>query len=197
MNRAQNYSAMLFGCLLCIALLSSGCNPWIFSLQKNTGWPIEGRILSNYDSVDVVAPNAIRISHDSKIAMRCVNLTDGVFTTDVQLRYGTILNLEFRTTPFDDSTKNYDGLILKVGRDEVHATIHGKTTVVPTKQSTDSPFAITVVQQGDWIDVEVACTNVGRFFSKEPSTQWLLANTSAPGSALFVDPTFSPLSYIY
>jgi hypothetical protein len=198
MSSRHNVSSLiLLTCVIPTFVMCMGCNPWVFTLQENTGWPIEGRILRNYDSVDVVAPNAIRISHNSRVAMRCVNLTDGVFTADVDLRYGSILTLEFRTTPYDDSVKNADGLILHIGRDEVRTVYQGQSSTVPTNTSTSNPFNITVTQHGRWIDVEVACTDVGRFYSTQPSTQWVMAHTSAPGSALLVDPRFSPLSFIF
>jgi len=194
---SATFPKLLFIPFFALTVLVVSCNPWVFDLNKDTGWPVEGRILKNYDSVDVVSGNAIQISGDSKIAMRCVNVTDGVFSSDVQLRYGTLLTLEFRSTPFDDSTSLRNGLILTIGRDEVKAELDGKSTTVPTSQTTNKPFIVVITHQGNWIDVDIACTKIGRFKSQAPSTQWLLANTSAPGSALFVNPRFEPLSMYY
>lgn len=178
---------------LVVPLLLSACSPNRFTLQRNSGWPIEGRILGNHHNVDVVGDKQVSISNSARVALRCEALTDATFDTEVIMGENDRLELQFRTTPYDDSVNNVRGMSIMI-EPNLTTIISNEDTLykaIPIPQSV--PFRIVVAQHGRYVDVEVACVNVGRITTHIPSTQWVIINVDEGGSLAVIDPIFSPL----
>lgn len=162
-------------------------------MKENSGWPIQTRILYDRHSVERSAENAVGIKNEARIAMRCLRLTDGLFSTEVRLRPGSTLRLQSRTTPYDDSTAQKKGLIIDISDGQTSVTVNGIATSTATPLPQKSPFVVEIMNDGQWTRVVVACIEVGRFQPFGPATEWIIASLPSGGSALIADPVFEPL----
>ena len=122
--------------------------------------------------------------------MRCVELTDGVFDTEIKFEGAKQLSVQFRTTPFDDSVKHQSGFSILLTEFETKLVSVDTAIITPVLLPMNAPFRLIVRQHGNFFDVEVACANVGRIHSKDPSTQWILASVPGGGGVHFIDPQF-------
>ncbi len=174
-------------------ILLSACSPTRFTLQRNTGWPIDGRILNNHHNVEVVGNKNVSIRDSARVALRCEQLTDATFDTEMLLGENDRIELQFRTTPYDDSLNNVRGLsvVIEPNLTTVIANTDTLYKAIPIPKS--APFRIVVTQFGRYVDIEVACEKVGRLTTVSPSTQWVIINVDEGGSLDIIDPIFRPL----
>ncbi len=184
--------------IVVIAAVTQGCNPWVFGLQKQSYYPIEGRILTYHHGVEVVADNVITVSHPARIAVRTYNITDGQFDTEAKLLRGSGFTLILRSTPFSDSTHHLDKQFrLHVANPESIVSWEQHQATVATPIQPGIPFPIVVTQHGSWLDVTVACVPMGRFHIQNPSTQWITIEPDPDSQIEFVDPVFKPLTEVF
>ncbi|HLP27790.1 MAG TPA: hypothetical protein VK147_04055 [Candidatus Didemnitutus sp.] len=179
--------------IVLVGFFLSSCSYWEFTMKEYSGWPVQTRILYDRHNVDRTAENALVISNDARIAMRCSRITDGIFSAEVQIRMGSTLRLQTRTTPYDDSTAQHKGMIIDINNTQTSVTINGRVTHTQTPLPTKAPAVVEIVNDGRWTRVTVACREVGRFESTARSTEWIIASLPSGGSALIADPTFEPL----
>ena len=176
-----------------IGLCATSCSYFEFTMKGYTGWPIETRILYDRHSVSRPAQNALQLKGEARIAMRCEWITDGVFSSEINLQPGTTLRLQTRTTPYDDSIATKRGIIIDVTDGQTSVTVDGKTTISNTPLPINAPFVVELYTDGQWTCVYVACVDVGRYESATPSTQWIIASLPSGGTALLADPSIEPL----
>jgi hypothetical protein len=178
---------------LCFALTS--CNPYVFELQRLSGWPIEGRILSSKDNVDVGADNVLRVTNPAVVAVRTEQITDGMFDTELKWVSAGDVELVFRSTPYDDSTSSTNAVNVRLGFRETIVTYGDSTYRVDVPTPVDgTPFRLRVVQHGNVMDVVVGCTLVAHLTTRQPSTQWLSIRPNVGTAIEFRDPKFLPLT---
>lgn len=193
--------------VFCLMLLCS-CSPWRFILQRDADFPIEGKILRNKEHVNVFASNAVRIGGSSSVAIRTEQITDGEFDAEFRLKGGSGFDLVLRSTPFDDSTNGgKNKLTIHLSRDTSQGIMAGTAmavvstadtvATVPLTISDRVPFRVTIVQQGVYTDVVMACTRIGRFTTNTPSTQWLTIIPAADATVELVDPVYRSLEDVY
>jgi len=189
-------------CALCSLLLSS-CNPWFFSLQRHTGWDIEGKILGHKERVDVVNQNTVFVEAPAAIAIRCYQITDGVFDTEMTLdRHAeheaddeVVLRLD--STPYEDSVMNSDrGEHLVISHNNVSIAFNGEQQrVLPVAMPpAGTPFRVRLIRHGRYLNVEVACTDLGQFLLGDASTQWITIAPQGSQRIQLRDPMFHPLT---
>ena len=197
-----------FLAILTVAIVICSCNPWRFALQQKADYPIEGRILSNKNSVEVYAENAVRITSPASVAIRSEQITDGEFNTEVKLLRGSGFDVVFRSTPFDDSTNGgRNKLAIRIYRDTSLGVMAGvsmatvtsadTSVTVPITLSGREAFTIVVTQQGVYADVVVACSPIGRFKTSTPSTQWISIKPAPNASIDLIDPLFRSVEDLY
>lgn len=162
-------------------------------MQKNTGWDIEGRILRDKEHVSVVDNDHLMISDSARVAMRCEQLTDGVFDTELQMENAQRTLLQFRTSPYADSVQHNAGFTISITETETVVSNADTSIVTPLLLTPSTPFRLTVRQHGNFFDVEIACKNCGRIQTAAPSSQWLIASLPNGGTMHFIDPQFRPL----
>ena len=164
-----------------------------FSMQPNTGWPIEGKIVDNIDAVDVYADNALRVASGGAVAFRNRKLTDGVLSMQLTLQAGNSITLYTRTTPHSDSLLQDPGISVAIRNGVVTVSPITPRVSVPVTIQPDVPFVVEIKNDGPWMDITVACTHIGRFATERPSTEWVILRSSDQASFTMVDPTFRPL----
>ena len=164
-----------------------------FSMQPNTGCPIEGKIVDNIDAVHVYAPNAMRVASGGAVAFRNRELTDGVLSMQLTLQAGNSVTLQTRTTPHSDSLLQDPGISATIRNGVVTVSPLTPPVAVPVNIQPDVPFVVEIKNDGRWMDITVACTHIGRFATKRPTTEWVILRSSDQASFTLVDPTFRPL----
>lgn len=164
-----------------------------FSMQPNTSWPIEGKIVDNINAVDVYADNAMRVASGGGVALRNRELTDGVLSMQLTLQAGNSVTLHTRTTPHSDSLLLDPGVTITIRNSIVTVGPIAPRVAVPVTIQPDVPFVVEIKNDGRWMDITVACTHIGRFASERPSTEWVILRSSDLASFTLVDPTFRPL----
>jgi hypothetical protein len=164
-----------------------------FSLQQNTLWPIEGRIVRGIDSVDVFAKNAIRVESGGVIAFRSNEFTDGRLDMQLTMKPGNSVTLQTRTTPYSDTIQSDPGVSIVIRNNTVTVEPVIPRVSVPVTITPDVPFIVEIVNDGHWIDVTVACTHIGRFSTIRPSTEWLILRSNDQAHCTLVDPTYHAL----
>ena len=191
---------------LCSLALAS-CNPWYFTLQQHTGWEVEGKIYDHKEKVDVVNRNTVIVDAPAKIAIRCYQLTDGVFDAEITLfNRGTHpaddeVIFHFRSTPYADTVLSradgdYTPSVFAVVVSNDYASVtHQDTTytwrgIMPEP---GIPFRIRVIQHGRYADVEVACTDLGQYKMDDATTQWVSVSPQGGQRVEIRDPIFRPL----
>lgn len=179
--------------VLAVLILLSACSPTRFTLQRNSGWPIDGRILNNRGNVDVVNDKRVSISDTARVALRCQELTDATFDTEVLLGEKNRIELQFRTTPYDDSLNSVRGISLVIEPNLTTVSTNTDTLYKAIPIPRNAPFRIVVAQYGRYVDIEVACEKVGRLTTYSPSTEWVIINVDEGGSLDLIDPIFKPL----
>jgi len=162
-------------------------------MKEQSGWPIQTKILRDRHDVTRTADNAIQLTDGAHIGMRCKTITEGLFSTEIRLKQGTTLRLQTHTTPYDDSLASARGMIVEIGNDQTTVVCNGATSRTETPLPNSIPFVVEIVSDGRWTLLTVACTEVGRFETNSPSTQWILVSLVSGGSALIGDPSFEPL----
>ncbi len=193
---ANRYS-LLATCFSLLAALLSSCNPWVFTMQRHTGWDIEGKIYTNHQQVDLPTDNLVIVEAPASIAMRCYQITDGTFDAEFTLARdgGGGLELRFDSTPYEDTVlRSGRGERITIDQQAVTVAANGTTTTVPVVlPPAGTPFRVVLVRHGRYLDVEVACTTIGQFRIDDASTQWL-SIVPAPEQRVEVrDPQFRPL----
>lgn len=176
-------------------LLLSSCNPRLFDLQRQSGWPIEGRVLGDYRLVDVKAENLFSVAHPAAVAIRCEPITDGVFSAEAKWITPGEVVMTLRSTPFDDSTSTPESIIVRIGAAETVVT-YGPTMIrsaAPTPVD-GTPFRLHVVQHGRTVEITVGCTKVCQLTTQRPSTQWITLQPEIGSTIEFRDPKFLPLT---
>ncbi|MBC8124949.1 MAG: hypothetical protein H7X70_04375 [Candidatus Kapabacteria bacterium] len=179
--------------IVAIALCSASCSYFEFTMKEYTGWPIVTRILYDRHNVSRIAQNAVQLSSEAKIAMRCEQITDGIFSTEIKLQPGSTLRLQTRTTPYDDSIATKRGIVIDITDGETSVTVDGRTRKINTPLPNKAPFVVELYNDGQWTHIFVACVDVGRYESSTPSTQWIIASLPSGGTALIADPSIEPL----
>ena len=191
---------------LCSLLIIS-CNPWYFALQQHTGWEIEGKIYDHKERVEVVNRNTVLVEAPAKIAMRCFQITDGVFDTEVTLfNRGTYaaddeVIFHCRSTPYADTVLSrtdgdlYPSYFAVVVSNDYAVVYHQDTSyawhgIIPEP---GTPFRLRVVQHGHYADVEVACTDLGQYRMDDATTQWISVAPQGEQRVEIRDPIFRPL----
>ncbi|MCX6141221.1 MAG: hypothetical protein NTX15_10415, partial [Candidatus Kapabacteria bacterium] len=114
-----------------VAMFVSSCNYFEFTMQEYTGWPVQTRILNDRHNVTRPAPNTVHLDGDARIGMRCMQITDGIFTTEIKLNMGSTLRLQTRTTPYDDSTAFQRGMVIDITDGLTTVMINGTTQQTP------------------------------------------------------------------
>lgn len=192
-------------CALCSLLITS-CNPWYFALQQHTGWDVEGKIYDHKEKVDVVNRNTVIIEAPARVAIRCYQITDGVFDTEVTLfnrgqnAADDEVYFQFRSTPYEDTVMSQDPEYhpstfgVMVSNDYAYV-IHQDTTysfsgIIPEP---GTPFRLRVIQHGRYANVEVACTNLGTYKMDNHTSQWVSIAPQGTQRVEIRDPIFRPL----
>jgi len=172
----------------------AGCSPWNFALQKDTGWDIDGRIYDAPHLVDASAANMVSVTSPASIAIRCEELTDGTFDSEMTLSGGNV-RLRLRSTPYNDSVRRTEPYIDIVIDQSSTTILHDGTStrVASPLPEPGTPFRIFIRQFGKYIDVEVACAKVGRFETSHPSTQWISVIPGEGATVELRDPKFAPI----
>lgn len=179
--------------IVLMSLVATSCTYFEFTMKEYTGWPIQTKILRERHSVQRTTENAIQLSNGARIGMRCKTITEGVFSTEIRLNQGSTLRLQTHTTPYDDSIASIRGMIIEIGNDQTTVVCNGVTSRIDTPLPDHRPFVVEIISDGRWTILSVACTEVGRFATNSPSTQWIIASLVSGGSALIADPSFQPL----
>lgn len=178
--------------LVLASLVTTSCSYFEFTMKEQSGWPIQTKILRDRHNVTRTAENAIQLTDEARVGMRCKAITEGVFSTEVHLKQGATLQLQTHTTPYDDSTAFAKGMIIQIGNDQTTVVCNGVTSHTETPLPNKKPFVVEIVSDGNWTLLTVACTEVGRFQTNSASTQWIIASLVSGGSALIGDPSFEP-----
>lgn len=178
------------------------CSPWTFTIQQHTGWPLQGRIYTRHDLVDVEAANTIMVSHPSSVALRCEQVTEGIFDTEVTVTgplndTADVLTLRLRSTPHADTVHDAKAPV------EIRITPHVTTVVTPTSTRTvqtplpsiGTPFRIHVITFGRTMRVSVACHDVGTYAVEVPSSEWISITPGLGTTLRFADPMILPPGY--
>ena len=189
-----------------VAFMAIGCSPWHFMMQRQSGWVIEGKKRVDKDLVDIVSDNQIAVTGPAGVSMRCYQITEGVFDTEITLQNrGTDpadgeVSIGLRSTPYADTVENSGepafGLVIRNNDVSVEYmdstyTTHG---IIPEP---GTPFRIRVVEHGRFVDIEVACTNLGRYEFASPSTQWVSIFAGPEQEIELRDPSFRPLNEVF
>lgn len=179
-----------------VALLLGACRVGdlsAFSLQPNTGWPIEGKIVDSINAVNVYADNAMTVASGGGVAFRTRRLTDGVLNMQLTLQPGNSVTLQTRTTPHSDSLLRDPGVSVTIRNSAVVVEPFLPRVSVPVNVQPDVPFVVEIKNDGRWVDITVACTHIGRFAAAKPSTEWVIVRSNDRAAFTLVDPTFRPL----
>lgn len=184
--------------VICLGL--AGCSPYYFELQKQSGWPISGKRVLNHNNVDVPSENQIILNPQSSAYIRCEQLTDGIFNTEVTLfnrgTYGVDdeVIFSFRSTPYDDTVMiSQHQLAMVLTLETASIVVDDVTTTVPINVEPGKPFRIEVQQHGSSFEATVACEYLGRFDVTSPTTQWVGIHTLGQQRVEVRDPRFYPL----
>lgn len=183
---------LLIGVVLCLSACRIG-DLSTFSMQPNTGWPIEGKIVDNINAVDVYADNAMKVASGGAVAFRNRELTDGRLSMQLALQAGNSVTLQTRTTPHSDSLLQDPGIAITIRNGVVSVSPFTPQVSVPVTIQPDVPFVVEIANDGPWIDITVACTHIGRFATTRPSTEWVILRSNDQAGLTMVDPTFRPL----
>lgn len=184
-----------------VASILTGCSPYNFTLQKETGWEIDGKKAVNHHNVVVEAKNLVTLEPKSGVFMRCEQLTDAIFNTEMTLfsknEGGSDfdVSLRLRSTPYDDTVlMNDNGFVLIISDDVVSVVSDDQSVSVPVElPPAGEPFRVVVKQHGQVVEATVACTFVGRYFVSTPTTQWISVQTPGKQRVELRDPTFRPI----
>lgn len=187
--------------LLTSAVLLAACSPWHFKMQEKTGWEIEGKIYDYHKGVNVAANNQVFVTSPAAIAIRTEQITDGTFDVEMTFAGGSQfasdheVTLIMRSTPYDDTVSNAQAIAIVITQ-EATTVVDGdrSTTIAAQLPPPGTPFRVRVVSHGHDYDVEVACTNIGRFTTPLPSTQWVSIHPSGKRTLELRDPKFRPLA---
>jgi hypothetical protein len=185
-----------------LMLLCVSCSPWSFTVQRDTDWPLTGRIIKRHDMVEVDAANAFTVAYPSRVALRCDDVTDGIFDAEILTDYlptdtSVIVSLLMRSTPYADT-------VLKVRSPvEMHiSTTHTRVllpdstiTVVAPLPPPGTPFRVQVYTMGRTLRVSVACHDVGIFDVQAPSSEWITVAPAVGQSVRIIDPVILPVGY--
>lgn len=178
-------SKLVLGAIVTVLLLS-GCNRRVFQLQSEDYTLLDGRILSNPDSVSLPALNRVVVSWPARIAIRNPQITDGELNTVMRFVRGNNATVRLRSTPYDDSTgSNPNPITIDIDGSLTTLRYRDKSET-RTTNTVAQPFAIKYASLGRWTDIEVGCTQFPRFRNHTPSTQWILV---APGMGSSVEIT--------
>ena len=180
--------------LITLAVLLTSCSPWRFTLQRDTGWPVEGKIYDAKEHVRVGGDDLVTISSPASVALRCEQLTDGTFNSFVQLN-GERMTMRFRSTPYNDTvrmTEDHVDLIIERGLVTVVTPNDTSRVACPLPPDNES-FNVRVVQFGRHMDIEVACTSIGRFTFSNATTQWVSVLPGEGATVVLQDPKFAPI----
>jgi len=162
----------------------------VFSLQPNTAFPIEGKIIDSIDAVDVYAKNAFTLASGGGVALRSKVLTDGVISMQLALKAGNSVTLQTRTTPHSDSVLSDPGISITIRNGSVTVSPFVPLVSVPVVVQPDVPFIVEIENDGHWIDITVACRHIGRFSTMRPATEWIILRSNGLASCTVVDPVF-------
>ena len=191
---------------ICSLLLAS-CNPWYFTLQQHTGWEVEGKIYDHKEKVDVVNRNTLILEAPAKVAIRCYQITDGVFDAELTLFNRATypaddeVILHFRSTPYEDTVMSrtiadfHPSIFAVVISNDYAQVVHQDTTytwggIIPEP---GTPFRVRVIQHGRYANVEVACTDLGLYETDNATTQWVSIAPQGDQRVEVRDPLFRPL----
>jgi len=180
---------------LVTVLAVSGCRTGdlsTFDLQRNTSWPIEGKILDSIDAVDVYADNALTVASGSGVAFRTKEITDGLVSMQFTMLPGNSITVHSRTTPHSDTVLQDPGISVTIRNNVVTVSPFTPSVSVPVNIQPNVPFIVEIENDGRWIDINVACTHIGRFETSRPSTQWVIVRSNDRASFTLVDPKFHP-----
>lgn len=187
--------------LVLVAATCTSCSPWFFTLQRDTDWPLSAKIISRHDLVEVDAGNAVTVRYPSRIAMRCQDITDGIFDTEVLLGDAdsdtTAMVLLLRSTPHADTVHRSPS--------PVEIRVSTLTTMVITPDTTavvdaplpppGTPFRVQVYTLGRTLRVSVACHDVGMYHIDGPSSEWITVAPAGGSTVRLIDPLILPVGY--
>lgn len=189
--------------LMLVAATCTSCSPWFFTMQRDTDWPVFAKIISRHDLVDVDAANAFTATYPSRVALRCEEVTDGIFDTEVRTDApvhdtSTILVLQLRSTPYADT--------VRLARCPVEIRISSQHTTVITPDTTSvvaaplprtgAPFRIQIVTFGRAMRVSVACHDVGIYSVTDAQSEWVTVVPGIDQTIHVIDPVLLPVGYV-
>ena len=100
-----------------------------------------------------------------------------------------------RSTPYNDTVNNVQAIAIIITPEATSVVEDNRTTTVPALlPPPGTPFRVRIINHGNSYDVEVACTNIGRFTTPLPSTQWVSIHPSGTHRIELRDPKFRPLA---
>jgi hypothetical protein len=174
---------------MCIGLIS--CTTSRFTLHDYAFTPTQVVKLYNPDNIERTALNALLLKGPSKIGMRSPHFTELLFSTEI-IRYTTNpIEIQLRTTPYDDSLHSHQGVVFKLHGDTTTMINGADTSTYYTPLPTGRPFLLELRNDGAWFDVRIGHTSLGHQRTALPATEWVLIGLPSKGSLLVGDPQFN------
>jgi hypothetical protein len=193
MERTFRMSKGLFIAIAACTILC-GCNPRMFTMQRMSGWPIEGHLACPVGAVEVTSDNSLDLHDGAYVALTSHSITDGRFSTEVRMPEGSTLTFYLRTNRHTFLHRADSGAVIRIGSRLTRVSMpDGRVYDVPAIIPHNQPVVIEFAQDGDYLDVTVNCTRLERVPWARPSTKTIIVAARTQGTVALVDPLFEPL----
>ncbi|MBU3740994.1 MAG: hypothetical protein FGM24_01790 [Candidatus Kapabacteria bacterium] len=154
---------------------------------------VAGRIAGSFQAVEQPAQNELLIGGGARVGLRVANLTDGVFTTEIEIPDSGSVTMYVRSTMHERPTPGNGGISLEISAVATKLTLDdGRVIPYQIMLDRQRPTPISIINDGRYLDVTVGCTHLGRFVTYRPSTEWVILEPSSSGSVRCIDPLFIP-----
>jgi hypothetical protein len=176
------------------SLVVCGCNPRMFTIQRLSGWPIDGRLACPVEAVEVTSDNSLDLHDGAYVALTSHSITDGRFSTEVSMPSGSMVTFFLRTTRHTLLHRADSGAVLRIT--STQSTLNmpdGRSYDLAATIPHNTPVVIEFAQDGDYLDLTVNCTRLQRVPWARPSTSTIIVAARTPGTVALVDPLFEPL----
>lgn len=191
MLTTKSLMAIVLSCALLTACTLG--DPYGLRMHHTPYGTVTGRISGSFDVVEQPALNELLIGGGARVGLRVADVTDGVFTTELEISDSASITLYVRSTMHENPMPDSRGISLEIATRATKLTLEDGR-VIPYEIILDEgrPTSVSIINDGRYLDITVGCTHLGRFATTRPSTEWVILEPSPTGQVRCIDPLFIP-----
>ncbi|MFP4527911.1 MAG: lipoprotein [Candidatus Kapaibacterium sp.] len=170
--------------ILSILIALAGCSPDQYTLHRRTGNFTYGMIMSDLESVELIADNALLIKPGGLSAIRRPGMTQNVGDFTVELRSGSGIRIAFRTVRYE--YKRQPSMALDYTRSGCIISHDGEVVanIDSVRARMGEPSRIRIINDGKYVKIYIDCDEVLYTTTRLPATEYFIFESIDGGEAV-------------